>query len=333
MARTARIGYAAVIRGGIGIWIFRTRRNRRGDRNLRLRHAETRLDTCLGTNRLTEAAAEGIELRFAGRDRARIFMLRTILFTCDRIIYTRMVVGRCRQTAVGIRHLRREEAESDTHGNQTAVMPRRKTPVEVVPRAAVTAPPDLAQRTDTRIGHIVEVIGLHVSVRDVCLAEEARLDTLHAAHLLGGESLLRKIERIALAGVEYRGPDMSILTRALAHVEVEILSGHHHRRVSLGCGLARRGDALPTVDLRVACKAAAGNGLVPYARHLAQLLHHCGHAPHEICLQLFAFGHAAGLHQGLAVGTRHPLREVDLVAADMEVTRGEDCGNLTQNIL
>ena len=44
-------------------------------------------------------------------------------------------------------------------------------------------------------------------------------------------------------------------------------------------------------------------------------------------------GHPLLLHERLTIGTVLPLRHVHLVAADVDIFRGEERANLTQNIL
>ena len=59
---------------------------------------------------------------------------------------------------------------------------------------------------------------------------------------------------------------------------------------------------------------------------------HLREAVHEIILQFARDGHSFSVHQPPAVGTALPLREINLVTADMDVFRRKEFADFAQNV-
>ena len=214
-------------------------------------------------------------------------------------------------------------------------MTARKARIELRPTVAAASPCKFAKRANTRIRLIIQkiVIDVGIALRQINLAPEIRLQPRHVTHLGLGETLLGEIERQHLLRIEYRRPVVTRLARGLTHVEIEIGPGHHHGRKPLARRLAACVDTLPSVNESLAVEAARIYRLVPHARDLAPLLDNSRHAVHEVLLQLGSAPDAARRHQRLAVGARHPLRGVHLVAADMYVARRKQLGQLPYHVI
>ena len=201
-----------------------------------------------------------------------------------------------------------------------------------VPAFAVAAPSDAGECADTRETHVVEVVGLLGLVRDVGFAEERRLQPDDVAHLLRAEPLVREVEPEDLFRVEDRRPVVPVLVRGLAHVEIEIFARHHYGLVSLGRGVEACLDALPAVDAAVVRQVARRHRLVPHGGAFAVGAEDRRHALHEEVFQLVRVCHAPLPHQRPAVGAALPLGHVDLVAAHVDVFRGEQRAEFAQDV-
>ena len=125
---------------------------------------------------------------------------------------------------------------------------------------------------------------------------------------------------------------MPVLVRGLAHVEIEIFARHHYGLVSLGRGIEACLDALPAVDAAVVRQVARRHRLVPHGGAFAVGAEDRRHALHEEVFQLVRVCHAPLPHQRLAVGAALPLGHVDLVAAHVDVFRGEQRAELAQDV-
>lgn len=118
----------------------------------------------------------------------------------------------------------------------------------------------------------------------------------------------------------------------LAHVEIEILAGHHHRTVARRRGIEASLDALPAVDTGAAGQLPALDRLVPHGGTLAVGFENTGQPSQKVLFQRMSVGHSLARHEYPTVRTLLPLAHVDLVAADMEVLRREERRQLAQNI-
>ena len=125
---------------------------------------------------------------------------------------------------------------------------------------------------------------------------------------------------------------MPVLAGRLAHVEIEVLARHHDGAVTLRRGVETGLDALPTVHAALPGEGSRAHGLVPHGGPFAVRTEDCGHALHEEVLQPVRVGHPLPFHQRPAVGTPLPLRHVDLVAAHVDVLRGEQLAQFAQNV-
>ena len=267
-------------------------------------------------------------MRFPGADRSRVrvFFRRAV----HKVVNRGAVVRRSGERAVAVADLRREEPEPDAHGRHPVVMFSFQLLVIGVPPFGVAAPGDACEGADARKEHIVEVVGLFRLVRDVGFAEKRPLQPLDVAHLFGAE--LREAEAVDLFGVEDRRPVVPVLAGRLAHVEIEVLARHHDGAVTLRRGVETGLDALPAVHAALPGEGSRAHGLVPHGGPFAVRTEDCGHALHEEVLQPVRVGHPLPFHQRPAVGTPLPLRHVDLVAAHVDVLRGEQLAQFAQNV-
>ena len=91
-------------------------------------------------------------------------------------------------------------------------------------------------------------------------------------------------------------------------------------------------DARPPVHAACAGERTAGGRFVPHGRTLAAGGQHGGEPLHEIILQPVRVDGSEPLHHRPAVGTLLPLRHLHLVAADMDVGRGEQLADFAEDL-
>ena len=168
-------------------------------------------------------------------------------------------------------------------------------------------------------------------MRNVGFAEERPLQPLDAAHLLGGESA--EIESVDLFGIEDRRPVVAVLAGCLAHVEIEIFARHHHRPVPFRRGVEAGFHALPAVHAARFREGSRAHRFVPHRGPLAVRREDRRRPLHEEVLQPARIVRPEARHQRPAVGAAGPLGHFDLVAAHMDILRGEQLAQFAQNIL
>ena len=126
---------------------------------------------------------------------------------------------------------------------------------------------------------------------------------------------------------------MPVLAGRLAHVEIEIFTRHHHRPIPFRRGIQTGFYALPAVYAALLGECPRAHRLVPHRGPLAVRSEYSGHALHEEVLQPVRIVRPETRHQCPAVGAAGPLGHFDLVAAHMDVLRGEQLAQFTQNVL
>ena len=326
------------VRGGIGVGELRALAHRGLDRQRRTDRPPTRIIGRIGAPCRAVAGVKAVFPGLVRADGARVALLpvgpvHKVEDLCSLLGRDGEHAAAARRLRGRIGYLRREQPETDPHGGHARVMSLLQLPVIGVPAFVVAAPRDAGKGADAREGHIVEVVGLFGLVRDVGFAPKGPGQPDDMPQLLRGEPGACEVESVDLAGVEDGGPVVSVLTGRLAHVEIEVFAGHDDGRIPLCRGVETRLDALPAVYAALAGEAARAHGLVPDGGTLAVAGEDGGHALHEEVFQLVGIIHAALPHQGLTVGAAFPLRHVDLVAAHVDVLRGEEFADLAQNIL
>ncbi len=197
----------------------------------------------------------------------------------------------------------------------------------VVVHLLPVAPANLGDGQTARPEHVLEVVvGHHVLAPEIALHAQD-----HALHV-GAQRVGRRVVAVDVGQRDERsgrgGLDRGVV---LAVVEVAVAARRHDGLVAAaGCGDASL-DAAPRHDRGVGRQTALED-LVPADQSAASGVQVALDAAHEVALQLVDILQSLAAHALPALGAGAPVGLGRLVAADVDILRGEEPDHLVEHV-